>query len=85
MFYKLKILFAKKHFFLIFFFHSVKFLILVLQISSPTSCNARGYVTGEMFNQKGEVRDYLFTSLYHTLLIIHIWLYDQDLFILLSQ
>ncbi|ESW11874.2 hypothetical protein PHAVU_008G065700 [Phaseolus vulgaris] len=24
-------------------------------ISSPTSCNARGYVTGEMFNQKGEL------------------------------
>ncbi|WVZ07791.1 hypothetical protein V8G54_021137 [Vigna mungo] len=37
-------------------------------IFSPTSCNARGYVTGQMFNQKGEVRDYLFTSLcLHTL------------------
>ncbi|KAK7374248.1 hypothetical protein VNO80_07676 [Phaseolus coccineus] len=24
-------------------------------IFSPTSCNARGYVTGEMFNQKGEL------------------------------
>ncbi|BAT83639.1 hypothetical protein VIGAN_04082200 [Vigna angularis var. angularis] len=28
---------------------------ILFVIFSPTSCNARGYVTGQMFNQKGEL------------------------------
>lgn len=36
----------------------VKHHFIVLQISSPTAYNARGFVSGQMFNRKGEVWNY---------------------------
>lgn len=45
-----------------------KALILcsVLQISSPAADNARGFVSGQMFNRKGEVKDFILCSLNST-------------------
>jgi hypothetical protein len=37
----------------------VLILSSLLQISGPAAHNARGFVSGQMFNRKGEVKDFI--------------------------